>query len=148
MQADQRQETAFGHLMQECSRLNRRLVAAVARLTGGSGITGAQWGVLGALGASADPLTVAEASRRLGLTRQGVQRVTDVLEKKGLIEYQQNPRHRRAKLAIVTAEGRTLLNQLQERQSQWVRHAAGELNVEQVEAATLLVRQIGRRLMD
>ena len=142
------QEEAFSHLMQECFRINRRLVTAVGQLTNGSGITGAQWGVLGAFGGSDDLLTVAQAARRLGLARQGVQRVADLLEKKGLIEYRQNPNHQRAKLAQVTNEGRTLLNQLQERQSLWAKHAAGDLNIEQVEAATELVRRVGQRLLD
>jgi len=145
MQADQ--EMAFSHLMQECFRINRRLVIAVGQLTAGTEITGAQWGVLGAFGAD-DLLTVAGVARRLGLARQGVQRVADLLEKKGLIEYRQNPRHRRAKLAQVTAAGQALLDQLQQRQSHWARHAAGELDIRQVEAATELVRLVGQRLVE
>lgn len=148
MLPDPGQDTAFSHLMQECFRINRRLVTAAGQLTTGSGITGAQWGVLGAFGGADEPLTVAQAARRLGLARQGVQRVADLLEDKGLIVYEQNPNHRRAKLAKVTAEGRTLLKQLQIRQSHWVRHAADDLNIEQLEAATELVRHIGQRLLD
>jgi DNA-binding MarR family transcriptional regulator len=148
MQADQNQEMAFSHLMQECFRINRSLVAAVGQLTNGTEITGAQWGVLGVFGTADDLLTVAGAARRLGLARQGVQRVADLLEKKGLIEYRQNPSHRRAKLAQVTTAGQNLLNQLQERQSLWARHAAGELDIQQVEAATELVRFVGQRLVE
>jgi len=143
MQADQTRETAFSHLMQECFRINRQLVTAVGQLTDGTEITGAQWGVLGAFGGTDDLLTVAQAARRLGLARQGVQRVADLLEKKGLIEYLHNPNHRRARLA----KGRTLLDRLQERQSQWAQHAAGDLNIRQVEAATELVRFVGQRLV-
>ncbi len=146
MQADQ--EMAFSHLLRECFRINRRLVTAVGQLTHGTEITGAQWGVLGAFGASDGLLTVAGAARRLGLARQGVQRVADLLEKKGLIEYRQNPQHRRAKLAQVTVTGKKLLDQLQQRQSHWARHAAGALDVEQVEAATKLVRFVSGRLVE
>jgi len=146
MQADQ--EMAFSHLMQECFRINRRLVIAVEQLTTGTEITGAQWGVLGAFGAAADLLTVAGAARSLGLARQGVHRVADLLEKKGLIEYRQNPHHRRARLAQVTEAGQALLQQLQQRQSHWARHAAGELDIRQVEAATELVRFVGQRLVE
>jgi len=148
MQADRSQETAFSRLMQECFRINRRLVTAVGKLTAGSAITGAQWGVLGAFDGADHSITVAEAARRLGLARQGVQRVADLLEAKGLIEYRHNPHHRRAKLARVTEAGRTLLNQLQERQARWAKHAAGDLDIDQVEAATELVRLVGQRLLD
>jgi DNA-binding MarR family transcriptional regulator len=146
MQADQ--EMAFSHLMRECFRINRRLVTAVGQLTRGTEITGTQWGVLGTFGASDDLLTVAGAARRLGLARQGVQRVADLLEKKGLIEYRPNPQHRRAKLAQVTVMGNKLLDQLQQRQSRWARHASGALDIEQVEAATELVQFVGRRVVE
>jgi DNA-binding MarR family transcriptional regulator len=41
----------------------------------------------------------------MGITRQAVQRTADVLEGKGLIEYRDNPAHRRAKLVAITEEG-------------------------------------------
>ena len=148
MPVDHSQETAFSGLMQECFRINRRLIAAAGRLTDGHAVTGAQWGVLGAFGGSRKLLSVAQAARRLGLARQGVQRVADLLEKKGLIEYLDNPHHRRAKLAKVTAEGRSVLHELQQRQSRWARHASGDLNTSQVRAATALVRSVGQRLLD
>ncbi len=148
MAANHSQETAFSHLMQECYRINRRLIAAAGRLTDGTAVTGAQWGVLGAFGGSRRLLTVAQAARHLGLARQGVQRVADLLEKKGLIDYLENPHHRRAKLAQVTEEGRKLLHELQRRQSRWARHASGDLNADQVDAATQLVRSVGQRLLD
>ena len=147
MEPDRSQETAFSRLMEECFRVNRRLVKAVGQLTHGSGITGAQWGVLGAFGGSDDPLTVAETARRLGLARQGVQRVADLLEDKSLIEYQQNPNHQRAKLAKITDKGRKLLDRLQTLESRWARQAAGDIDIEQVEAATKLVRSIRERLL-
>jgi len=148
MSANQSPETAFNHLLRECFMLNRRVVTAARQLTHGTEITGAQWGVLGAFGESAELLSVAQAARWLGLARQGVQRVADLLEQKGLIEYLENPSHRRAKLAVVTDDGRKLLRRLQQRQSRWARHAAGDLNIEQVKATTEFVRSVGQRLVD
>lgn len=148
MAANIRRETAFGDLMRECFRTNRELIAAVARLTEGSGITGAQWGVLGAFGARPEPLTVAEAARRLGLTRQGVQRVADVLARKRLIEFRENPHDRRAKVAVVTEAGRSLLARLRAREARWSRDAARDLKIRDVKAATEVVRAIRERLVD
>ena len=39
------------------------------------------------------------------MTRQGVQRVADLLVEHGLAEYQPNPAHRRAKLLACTETG-------------------------------------------
>jgi DNA-binding MarR family transcriptional regulator len=81
------------------------------------------------------------------MARQGVQRVTDLLQEKGLIEYVENPSHRRAKLAVVTAAGRQLLARLQKHESRWARQAAGGLNPGDVQAATRLIRSIRLRLI-
>ncbi len=148
MQEDLTQEMAFSHLMEACFRINRQLVIATGELTRDSCVTGAQWGVLGAFAGPDNPLTVADAARRLGLARQGVQRVADLLEKKGLIEYRKNPHHRRAKLAKVTDEGWAVLKLLSERQARWAKHSSGALDIEQVEAAAEMVRSITNRLLE
>ncbi|MFQ5635278.1 MAG: MarR family winged helix-turn-helix transcriptional regulator [Gammaproteobacteria bacterium] len=148
MPTDQDREAAFSQLLLECFRINRRLVTAVAELARGTDVTGAQWGVLGAFAATDTPRTVSQAARSLGLARQGVQRVADVLAEKGLIEYLPNPRHRRAKLARVTERGRHLLDQLQQRQVRWARDVSGDLDVGRAEAATALVRSLRSRLVE
>ena len=141
-------EDVFSELMQSCFRINRELIAAAAQLTGDTGITGAQWGVLGVFGGGPEPMTVAQAARQLGQTRQGVQRVADLLATKGWLEYQQNPNHRRAKLAVVTRQGRELLDLLEDRQTDWARKASGDFDIEDLRAATELIRRISARLTD
>ncbi len=42
----------------------------------------------------------------MGITRQSVQRIADLLVDKGLAEYRPNPAHRRAKLVAMTPAGR------------------------------------------
>ncbi len=69
-----------------------------------AGLTAAWWQVLGAV--LNDPLPVAGIARAMGITRQSVQRIADVLVERGLAEYRQNPAHRRAKLLVPTEEGR------------------------------------------
>jgi DNA-binding MarR family transcriptional regulator len=66
-------------------------------------ITAAWWQVLG--GVLDEPRSVAEIGRRMGMTRQGVQRVADLLVERGLAEYRPNPAHRRAKLLACTEAG-------------------------------------------
>src|SRR5262245_46135608 len=92
---------ALTELILEVFRLNGRLLAAGDALTRPGGQTSARWQVLGALDEASG--TVADIGRRMGLTRQSVQRITDLLEADGLVSYLDNPAHQRAKLAALTA---------------------------------------------
>jgi DNA-binding MarR family transcriptional regulator len=84
-------------------RLNGRFLAAAEDITEGTGLTAARWQVIGAV--LREPLTVADAARAMGLTRQSVQRLADLLVDEGLCEYLDNPAHRRAKLLAPTKAG-------------------------------------------
>jgi DNA-binding MarR family transcriptional regulator len=63
--------------------------------------------------------TVAEIGRHMGLARQSVQRLADVLVREGLAAFHDNPAHRSAKLLAPTAGGRAAIGRLRERQSAW-----------------------------
>ena len=89
--------------------MNGRLVETGNHLVRDAGLTTAWWQVLGALGYSIVPLPVAHIARNMGLARQSVQRVVDLLEKDGLVRLEQNPHHRRAKLVVLTPTGRDAL---------------------------------------
>lgn len=90
--------------------LNGRLVETGNQLVRPVGLTTAWWQVLGAIGYSPVPLPVAHVARNMGLARQSVQRVVDLLEKRSMVRYQANPHHRRAKLVVLTAVGRSALD--------------------------------------
>ena len=136
----------LNELLRECFRLNRCLMQASQQLTEGSGVTGAQWGVLTALGQGDAPRTVAETARQMGLARQSVQRVADVLANKGLVRYLQNPEDKRAKLAEVTAAGRELLWQLEELQHEWVNAIATDCSNAEISEAFQSVKKIRQRM--
>ena len=91
-------------------RLNARLLEAAQELAANGGITAAWWQVLG--GVLDQPRTVAEIGRRMGMTRQGVQRVADLLVANHLAEYRPNPAHRRAKLLACTEAGYWAIRQI------------------------------------
>lgn len=61
---------------------------------------------------SEEALTVPRIARRLGLTRQSVQRVVDDLTQTTHVELRPNPAHRRSPLVALTPHGRTTLRQL------------------------------------
>ncbi|MET8293733.1 MarR family winged helix-turn-helix transcriptional regulator [Streptomyces sp. NPDC001272] len=88
-------------------QLNGQFLAASEELARPAGLTAARWQVLGAV--LSEPLPVAGIARRMGITRQSVQRVADLLVAKGLAEYVANPAHRRAKLLRPTEAGRAAI---------------------------------------
>jgi DNA-binding MarR family transcriptional regulator len=80
---------------------------AIARTVGQ---TQARWQVMSA--ASAEPHTVAQIARVLGVTRQNVQRIADLLVAEALAEYQNNPDHRTSPYLVLTGRGRAALDRL------------------------------------
>ncbi|MFP8964532.1 MarR family winged helix-turn-helix transcriptional regulator [Streptomyces nanhaiensis] len=91
-------------------RLNGQFLSAAERLARPAGLTAAWWQVLGAV--LPEPLPVAGIARAMGVTRQSVQRVADLLVERGLAVYEPNPAHRRAKLLAPTEEGRAAVDRI------------------------------------
>jgi len=88
-------------------KLNGQFLALAEELARPAGLTAAWWQVLGAV--LDEPLTVAGVAREMGITRQSVQRIADILAGRGLAEYLPNPAHRRAKLLTPTGAGRAAI---------------------------------------
>ncbi|MFD0434652.1 MarR family winged helix-turn-helix transcriptional regulator [Streptomyces chartreusis] len=91
-------------------RLNGQFLGVAEELARPSGLTAAWWQVLGAV--LGEPLPVSGIARAMGITRQSVQRIADLLVDKGLAEYRPNPAHRRAKLLTPTDEGRAAISRI------------------------------------
>jgi DNA-binding MarR family transcriptional regulator len=91
------------------------------------GQTQARWQVMSA--ASADPRTVPQIARRLGVTRQNVQRIADLLVKESWASFAANPDHKGSPYLVLTARGQAALAKITKaaRQShaQVVRKLAG-----------------------
>ncbi len=121
-------------------RLNGQFLTIAEELAVPGGITAAWWQVLGAV--LREPLPVAGIARAMGITRQSVQRIADLLVDKGLAEYQPNPAHRRAKLVAVTDTGREAIKRINPQHAVMAKRLADELGPEQlariVEALTQL----------
>ncbi|MEV5338780.1 helix-turn-helix domain-containing protein [Streptomyces sp. NPDC052676] len=91
-------------------RLNGQFLAVAEELARPAGLTAAWWQVLGAV--LREPLPVAGVARAMGITRQSVQRIADLLVERGLAEYRPNPAHRRAKLLAPTEDGRAAITRI------------------------------------
>lgn len=84
-------------------RLNGQLLSVADDMASTVGLTAARWQVLGAV--LGEPLSVSGIARQMGITRQSVQRIANILVEEGLAEYVPNPAHRRAKLLRPTDTG-------------------------------------------
>lgn len=112
-------------------RLNGQLLALAEHVSQPVGLTAAWWQVLGVV--LADPLPVAEIARSVGVTRQSVQRVADLLVDRGLAEYLPNPAHRRAKLLRPTSKGRAAVRRIGRAHAAFASRLADEIGTEHLQ---------------
>jgi DNA-binding MarR family transcriptional regulator len=119
-------------------RLNGQYLSVAERLARPSGLTAAWWQVLGAV--LEEPLSVAGIARAMGITRQSVQRIADLLVERGLATYEPNPAHRRAKLVAPTEEGRAAVARISPGHAEFAARLAEELGGE-AEFAEVLAAQ-------
>lgn len=101
-------------------RANGALLAAGDRLVAGLGLTSARWQLLGSIAEEEQPLSVAQLARKMGVTRQAVQRIVNELQKNGMIAFRTNPHHRRAQLIVLTKHGQNLFERAMQIQQPWV----------------------------
>ncbi|MBE9552436.1 MAG: MarR family transcriptional regulator [Proteobacteria bacterium] len=138
------QGTALTGLILETFRVNGLLLAAGDRLTSDLRLSSARWQVMGAIDEA--PLPVAQIARNMGLTRQAVQRVANVLADEGLVEFTENPDHRRAKLVRLAAGGRAALKKISGRQIEWSNRLAEGLDAEEIKDALAVLSILRQRL--
>lgn len=127
-------------------RLNGQFLTIAEELAAPAGLTAAWWQVLGAV--LTEPLPVAGIARTMGITRQSVQRIADLLVAKGLAEYHPNPAHRRAKLLTPTPEGRAAIARINPHHATLAHRLTEELGLDHftriVEALTTLSTTLDR----
>jgi DNA-binding MarR family transcriptional regulator len=122
--------------------LNGEFLAAAETMTRPVGLTPAWWQVLGAT--LDEPLPVAEIARRvgLGLARQSVQRVADLLVERRWARYRDNPAHRRAKLLEPTDEGRRAVDRLTVAQHAWADSVGNAVGEDELRHALAVLRSV------
>lgn len=138
-------ETAMTELILETFRLNGQLLEAGDRMTAPLGLTSARWQVLGAIETEGRSLTVAQIGRRMGLSRQAVQRLVNDLEPLGFVSLEDNPDHKRARLVALTPLSVETLGKLNKSQAKWAKKMAGELSETALKRATNLMIELRER---
>lgn len=109
-------------------------------LASNAGQTQARWQVLSVV--SEGDWTVATAAKRLGITRQSVRRVADLLVDEGLATYELNPRHKGSPLLRLTEEGRRTLHEITEASLEWRLAAARDLRRDEIAATRAALRTL------
>lgn len=81
-------------------------IEAITQATAGFAQAGGEWGVLRTL-VKEGPQTVPGMARTRPVSRQHCQTICNSLEAQGLVEFIENPKHKRSKLVRATKKGHT-----------------------------------------
>ncbi|GAA4914340.1 DNA-binding MarR family transcriptional regulator [Nonomuraea thailandensis] len=125
-------------------RLNGQFLQVAEELARPAGVTAAWWQVLGAV--LREPLPVAGIARVMGMTRQGVQRIADLLVERGLAEYRPNPAHRRAKLLRPTQAGREAIARIDPGHQAFADRLVGELGADDARQCLEVLQRLSAAL--
>ncbi|MGI9503296.1 MAG: MarR family winged helix-turn-helix transcriptional regulator [Geminicoccaceae bacterium] len=135
---------ALTSLMLETFRLNGALLAIGNQLTKPFGLTSARWQVLGPI--AKELLTVAQIARRMGLARQGVQRIVNDLQGLGLVVLEPNIDHKRAPLVALTEAGKGIMAEVDKMQAEWVNKLTDGLSERQIKQASKVVETVRKSI--
>jgi len=140
------QGAVLTELILEIFRLNGQLLAQGDQLTAELRLTSARWQVLGALALENRALTVAQIARRMGLKRQSVQRLVDILVTQEILVLRENPDHKRAKRVELTPVGKEIYQQIEQVQITWANKLAQGIGTEELNNTLEVLRQLRGRL--
>jgi DNA-binding MarR family transcriptional regulator len=131
---------AFSMLVADVYELAGALRRHGEHLAGRVGQTQARWQLLSVV--SDEARSVPQAARRLGVSRQAVQRLADELDADGLVTYVTNPQHRRSPLLELTAAGRQTLDGITAAAREWQAIVTRGLKATTIEQTRRNVRTI------
>lgn len=116
------------------------------RLAHAVGQSQARWQVLAA--ASAEPRTVPQIARRLGVTRQAVRRLANLLVRDRLAVFEPNPDHQGSPHLVLTDRGSAALARLAEEADRYHRAITGRLDAGELGAVHAGLRRLLAALAD
>lgn len=136
---------ALTGLILEVFKLNGELLDAGNTITRPHGLTSARWQVMGSIDVEGKPLTVAQIARRMGLARQGVQRIVKDLEQLGMVVLENNVDHQRAKLVSLSRKGNKAMARIDKAQIAWVNRLSEGLSDRQIKQALKVMQTVRER---
>jgi DNA-binding MarR family transcriptional regulator len=115
-------------------------IEAITQATAGFAQAGGEWGVLRTL-VKEGPQTVPEIARSRPVSRQHCQTIANALHAKGLIEFIENPKHKRSMLLRVTKKGRERFEGMRKQFLTVAAEYAPSFSAAEVNAATDVCRR-------
>lgn len=109
------------------------------------GQTTAEWGLLRTLD-ERGPMTAAAVARSRPVARQWIQRLANQLEKQRLIEFIDNPEHRRAKLMRIAPAGTKLLRRITGAFREWANEMESDFDERAMRVTLGILRKLRERL--
>ena len=135
-------------LVLEIFQLNGALIDAGNAITRPHGLTSARWQVMGAIDLAGSPLTVSQIARRMGLSRQAVQRIVNDLRGLSMISLETNLDHKRAPLVSLSKEGAKILKSVDQAQIEWINQLSDGVSKNRVDDALEILKAIRSRSHD
>ncbi|WP_375750068.1 MarR family winged helix-turn-helix transcriptional regulator [Vibrio sp. HN007] len=123
----------FTKAIWEIFRLNGLLTIEGDQLAKEFGLSSARWKVMGAIVRTEGPLTVPQIGRKIGQSRQAVQRLVNAMKKDGLLLVEKNPNHKTSSLIGLTEKGFCIYQSLYIKQLSWAQEGARKLSRDELE---------------
>lgn len=133
----------LGELVDEIFRLHGRIlsVAKPSQLA-----SSAQTIVLAAVVLAQEPPTAPRIARSIGHSTQAIQRIVDALVERGLVEYQDNPHHKKSRHLVATAMGKRIYAEANRESASWTSRIAAGLGEAELVQCLDLLRKVRDRL--
>lgn len=139
---DSQKGRVFTDIVLEVFKLGGLLISEGDQMGSEYGITSARWKILGALSLAGEPQTVPQIARKMGLTRQAVQRLVDAMHEDELLLFNENPDHKRAKLISLSEFGAMAYSQLGEKQSGWAVKCSADITQAELETTLSVLKRV------
>ena len=136
---------ALFDIVVEVSRTFFRLRAAGSQIGAVSPWGGGLRGFLRSLQVQG-PQTVPQIARARPVSRQRIQRLADEAAESGLVEFTDNPAHRRSKLVRLTPEGATLVGHLTEKIADISEDLAHGMDEQELRTTAKVLRRLREKL--
>jgi DNA-binding MarR family transcriptional regulator len=114
------------------------------KITRPLGQSPARWQIMGQL--EHESLTVSQLARRIGNSRQAVQRLADDMTRDKLTQFVENPDHHRSPKLELTLAGISTLGKINSRQRTWADRLAKEMSADAVSQTIRGVRRLSEAL--
>lgn len=132
-------------VVNEVRLLNNRLIELVEELHRDTGITASQRAVLEFISRNG-PETVPAIARSRGVSRQHIQVIVNELVSAGLLEPQANPAHRRSPNHALTETGQRSIDELLQREGDYLTTHLDGLDAERLAAAAATLADLRHTL--